>query len=49
MRRRVQYSSHKAFNEFQAKDYIDKHGMTITAVRPANVAVRTRCAVRSIT
>ena len=29
--------SHKAFNEFQAKDYIDKHGMTITAVRPANV------------
>ena len=30
----VQYGSHKAFNEFQAKDYIDKHGMTITAVRP---------------
>ena len=23
----VQYGSHKAFNEFQAKDYIDKHGM----------------------
>ena len=33
----VQYGSHKAFNEFQAKDYIEKHGMTITAVRPANV------------
>jgi nucleoside-diphosphate-sugar epimerase len=33
----VQYGSHKAFNEFQAKDYIDKHAMTITAVRPANV------------
>jgi nucleoside-diphosphate-sugar epimerase len=33
----VQYGSHKAFNEFQAKDYTDKHGMTITAVRPANV------------
>src|ERR1700749_622720 len=33
----VQYGSHKSFNEFQAKDYIDKHGMTITAVRPANV------------
>ena len=33
----VQYGSHKAFNEFQAKDYIDKHGMTITGVRPANV------------
>ena len=33
----VQYGSHKAFNEFQAKDYIDKHDMTITAIRPANV------------
>ena len=33
----VQYGSHKAFNEFQAKDYIEKHGMTITAIRPANV------------
>jgi nucleoside-diphosphate-sugar epimerase len=33
----VQYGSHKAFNEFQAKDYIDKHAMTITAIRPANV------------
>lgn len=33
----VQYGSHKAFNEFQAKDYIDKHGMVITGVRPANV------------
>src|SRR6201994_1171110 len=33
----VQYGSHKAFNEFQAKDYIDKHGMKITAVGPANV------------
>ncbi len=33
----VQYGSHKAFNEFQAKDYIEKHGMAITAVRPANV------------
>jgi len=33
----VQYGSHKAFNEFQAKDYIDKYGMAITAIRPANV------------
>ncbi|HBK05530.1 MAG TPA: hypothetical protein DDZ81_06645 [Acetobacteraceae bacterium] len=33
----VQYGAHKAFNEFQAKDYIDKHGMTITGIRPANV------------
>ena len=33
----VQYGSHKVFNEFQAKDYIEKYGMTITAIRPANV------------
>ena len=33
----VQYGAHKAFNEFQAKDYIDKHAMTITGIRPANV------------
>lgn len=32
-----QYSMHKAFNEWQAKDYVAKHGMTITGVRPANV------------
>ena len=32
-----QYAVHKIFNEWQAKDYADKFGMTITAVRPANV------------
>jgi nucleoside-diphosphate-sugar epimerase len=32
-----QYAMHKAFNEWQAKDYVAKHGMTITGVRPANV------------
>ena len=32
-----QYAVCKIFNEWQAKDYIDKYGMTITAVRPANV------------
>ena len=32
-----QYAWCKIFNEWQAKDYIDKYGMTITAVRPANV------------
>jgi len=32
-----QYAVHKIFNEWQAKDYADKYGMTITAVRPANV------------
>lgn len=32
-----QYAVHKVFNERQAQDYRDKHGMRITAVRPANV------------
>lgn len=32
-----QYSVHKIFNEWQARDYIQKYGMTITGVRPANV------------
>src|SRR5262249_50564286 len=34
----VQYAMHKIFNECQAQDYREKHGMEITAVRPANVA-----------
>jgi nucleoside-diphosphate-sugar epimerase len=33
-----QYAMHKAFNEWQARDYVAKHGMQITGVRPANVA-----------
>src|SRR5215471_18688367 len=33
----VQYAAHKIFNEWQAQDYRDKHGMEITAIRPANV------------
>ena len=28
---------HKIFNEWQAQDYDEKYGMTITAIRPANV------------
>lgn len=32
-----QYSVHKGFNEWQARDYGDKYGMTITGIRPANV------------
>lgn len=32
-----QYAVHKIFNEWQAADYNDKYGMTITGVRPANV------------
>lgn len=32
-----QYAVHKIFNEWQAKDYSDKYGMSITGVRPANV------------
>jgi nucleoside-diphosphate-sugar epimerase len=32
-----QYAMHKSFNEWQAQDYVAKHGMTITGIRPANV------------
>ena len=32
-----QYAMNKRFNEFQASDYHEKHGMRITGVRPANV------------
>ena len=32
-----QYAVHKIFNEFQAKQYIDNYGLSITGVRPANV------------
>ena len=32
-----QYAVHKIFNEWQAQDYIDKYGLSITGVRPANV------------
>lgn len=33
----LQYAVNKIFNEFQAQDYREKYGMTITCVRPANV------------
>lgn len=33
-----QYAVHKVFNEWQAKEYRDKHGMCITAVRAGNVS-----------
>lgn len=33
----TQYGTHKIFNEGQARDYCDQHGMEITAIRPANV------------
>ena len=33
----VQYAMHKIINEWQAQDYNEKYGMTITAIRPANV------------
>ncbi len=32
-----QYAMHKIFNEWQARDYTEKYGMTITGIRPANV------------
>lgn len=34
----TQYAAHKVFNEWQAKEYREKHGMTITAIRPANIS-----------
>jgi nucleoside-diphosphate-sugar epimerase len=33
-----QYAVHKVFNEWQAREYREKHGMCITAIRAANVA-----------
>src|SRR5437764_12225876 len=33
----LQYAMHKIFNEWQAQDYREKHGMEITTIRPANV------------
>lgn len=33
-----QYGYHKVFNEWQARQYRDRHGMNITGVRVANVA-----------
>ena len=32
-----QYAVHKIFNEFQAKQYNQNYGMSITGIRPANV------------
>jgi nucleoside-diphosphate-sugar epimerase len=32
-----QYAKHKIVNEWQAQDYVEKHGMLITGIRPANV------------
>lgn len=31
-----QYAMHKRFNEWQARDYAQKHGMSIIGIRPAN-------------
>ncbi|WP_029000955.1 NAD-dependent epimerase/dehydratase family protein [Azohydromonas australica] len=33
-----QYSVHKVFNEWQAKEYREKHGMRITGLRAAHIA-----------
>lgn len=33
-----QYAVHKVFNEWQAKEYREKHGMCVTAVRAGNVS-----------
>jgi nucleoside-diphosphate-sugar epimerase len=34
----TQYAVHKVFNEFQAREYREKHGMRITGMRAAHVA-----------
>jgi nucleoside-diphosphate-sugar epimerase len=31
-----QYAMHKRFNEWQARDYAEKHGMSVVGIRPAN-------------
>ncbi len=33
-----QYAVHKVFNEWQAREYCEKHGMSVIGVRAANVA-----------
>src|SRR5260370_16164763 len=33
----LQYAMHKIFNEWQAQDYREKHGMEITTIPPAQV------------
>jgi nucleoside-diphosphate-sugar epimerase len=35
---RKQYDVHKVFNEWQAKEYAEKHGMSVIGVRLANVS-----------
>ncbi len=35
---RKQYDVHKVFNEWQAREYSDKHGMSVISVRVSNVA-----------
>lgn len=34
----TQYAHHKVFNEFQAREYREKHGMRITGLRAAHIA-----------
>jgi nucleoside-diphosphate-sugar epimerase len=33
-----QYDVHKVFNEWQAKEYREKHGMSIVGIRPGNIS-----------
>ena len=33
-----QYDVHKVFNEWQAKEYREKHGMSVIGIRPTNVS-----------
>lgn len=34
----TQYAVHKVFNEWQAKEYREKHGMTITGIRASHIS-----------
>jgi nucleoside-diphosphate-sugar epimerase len=34
----TQYAVHKVFNEWQAKEYSEKHGMTVTGIRAAHIS-----------
>lgn len=44
-----QYGRHKIFAEWQALDYSEKHGMSVTSLRPGHVPAQTRCWAQSIT
>jgi nucleoside-diphosphate-sugar epimerase len=44
---RKQYDHHKVFNEWQAREYREKHGMSVIGIRPTNVGGSDKLAVGS--